>query len=108
LSGFKADALSTASIKTLSNQIGADGVSIQISFTPKNTLRANDKGKVFVYFPRWNPDEGSFAQHQLTNPVCTSISGMNSLMSCSYSVDTQYLTITNPVSADTKGTLLTF
>lgn len=81
---------------------------IQISFTPKNTLRANDKGKVFVYFPRWNPDEGTFAQHSISNPVCKSISGMSSMLSCTYSTETQSLTITNPVSSDTAGILLTF
>ena len=108
LSGFKPDQLRTATIRTLSDQIGANGVTIQISFTPKNTLRANDKGKVFVYFPRWNPDEGTFALHSLSTPVCSSVTGMSSMMSCSYSQDTQFLTITNPVSSDTSGTLLTF
>jgi hypothetical protein len=48
ITGFTPDKLTTASISSSSNIIAQSGVTLKISFTPKNTLRAMDKGKIQV------------------------------------------------------------
>ena len=62
-----------------------------------------DKGKIQVYFPEWNTGVPSISG----NPVCSPVSAqMSSLMSCTFSQNILY--VSNPVSSDQTGTLLTF
>lgn len=62
LSNLTPDVLSAAAIAAMSTTIGATGVMVQISLTPKNYLRAT--GSIEVFFPLWNPSD-SFPSHQI-------------------------------------------
>ena len=98
-----ADGLQTASITPVSEVVGAYDVSIKIAITLKNTLYTDSK--ITMYFPKWNPDEGDLAFHQVLSdyPLCTAIQNMNPDLLCQYNYDTQYLTIDNGVSETTLG-----
>jgi hypothetical protein len=100
--------MSVGSITPQSLLVGDSGTTIIVSFRPKNILKTN--GKVVVYFPPWNPEEGSRSDHyiQSLNPVCKSVSGMNSILTCTYNKDTRKLTVTQPVTADVTGVTLSF
>lgn len=108
LSNLLPDTMTAGSITPGSFLVGDSGVSITVAFTPKNYLKTN--GKVVVYFPPWNPEEGTRADHyiQSTSPSCGSVSGMSTFLSCTYNRDTRKLTVTSPVSADTTGISLSF
>lgn len=70
ITGFTPDKLTSASISSSSNIIGQSGVTLSISFTPKNTLRAMDKGRIQVNFPEWNTGVSSISG----TPVCSPVS----------------------------------
>jgi len=62
-----------------------------------------DKGKIQVQFPEWNTG----VPYISGNPVCSPVSSqMSSMMSCTFSSNILY--VSNPVSSDQTGTLLTF
>lgn len=46
ITGFTADKLVTAKVASSSNTVAQSGTTLKISFTPKNTLRAMDKGRI--------------------------------------------------------------
>jgi len=77
---------------------------VKISLTPKNTLRAMDKGKIQVTFPLWDLNTGDPSISG--NPVCSPVTKMSPLMSCS--LRDSILTVSNPVSSDQTGSLIEF
>jgi hypothetical protein len=46
ITGFTPDKLVTAKVASSSNTVAQSGTTLKISFTPKNTLRAMDKGRI--------------------------------------------------------------
>jgi len=108
IDGFTADVMLAASIKPLSPIIGQKQANIEVSFKPKNALKAN--GKVFMYFEYWNPNAAS-PEGQLAEDLtitCSSVQNMNPSMACTYNKYSQLLIITNPVLSDQSNVDLIF